>query len=300
MCNTSKCVIQVNKVGLKPTYPNTRYHETNGNVLWECEKAQDVWTSSGIPIQHHGTRFGLFLDLFWHLMLVQHAGDELVGLTVAIAWSLWHERNIARTGGTWQTRTGIIQRAIFLLEEFRSANHKFQSPIVPHTVTWSPPNSPWYKINTDGAVFKQVQAIGIGVVARDHEGQVIAAMSKKLWVPLGPLKAEAKVMEEGIIFACDVGLQEVTFECDSKLLFQALTSKATPSATISNVAAACLCRLQGFRAPQFSHVRHQRNRLAHILVQYAKNLDSFVTWIEENPTIIENATAQDVFLFQSS
>nr|XP_023906305.1 uncharacterized protein LOC112018028 [Quercus suber] len=233
-------------------------------------------------------------------MLVQHAGDELVGLTVAIAWSLWYERNIARTGGTRQTSTSIIQRATFLLEEFRSANHKFQSPIIPHTVTWSPPNSPWYKINTDGAVFKQAQATGIGVVARDHEGQIIAAMSKKIWVPLGPLEAEAKAMEEGIIFACYVGLQEVTFECDSELLFQALTGKATPSATISNVIAACLCRLQDFRATQFSHVRRQGNRPTHILAQYAKNLDSFVTWIEENPTIIENSTAQDVFLFQSS
>ena len=124
-------------------------------------------------------------------------------------------------------------------------------------------------------------------------------MSKKLWVPLGPLEAEAKAMEEGIIFACDVGLQEVTFECDLELLFQALTGKATPSATISNIVAACLCRLQDFRAAQFSHVCRQGNRPAHILAQYAKNLESFVTWIEENPTIIENATAQDVFLFQS-
>ena len=24
VCNISKCVVQVNKVGLKPTYPNTR------------------------------------------------------------------------------------------------------------------------------------------------------------------------------------------------------------------------------------------------------------------------------------
>ena len=218
---------------------------------------------------------------------------------MAIAWSLWHERNSARTGGTRQTSIGIIQRATFLLEEFRSASHRFQSPIVPHTLTWSPPNSPWYKINTDGVVFKQAQATGIGVVARDHDGQVIAAMSKKLWVPLGPLEAEAKAMEEGIIFACDVRLQEVTFECDSELLFQALTDKATPSTTISNVVATFLCRLQDFRAAQFSHVHRQGNRLAHILAQYVKNLESFVTWIEENLTITENATAQDVFLFQS-
>ena len=121
---------------------------------------------------------------------------------------------------------------------------------------WTPPNSPWYKINTNGAVFKQTQATGIGVVAHDHEGQVIAAMSKKLWVPLGPLEAEVKVMEEGILIAGDVGLQDVIFECDSELLFHALTGTATPSANISNVitASACLSRNQDFRAAQFSRI----------------------------------------------
>ena len=186
--------------------------ETSGHVSWECEIAQVVWVSFGIPIQLHGIRFHSFLDLLWHLMLVQHVVDELLGLIVTIAWCLWHERNTARTGGTRQTSNHILQIATFLLEEFRSANHKFQPPTVPHTITWTPPNSPWYKINVDGAVFKQTQATGIGVVARDHEGQVIAAMSKKLWVPLGPLEAEVKAMEEGILFAWDVGLQDVIFE----------------------------------------------------------------------------------------
>ena len=132
------------------------------------------------------------------------------------------------------------------------------------------------------------------MVARDHEGQVIAAMSKKLWVPLGPLEAEVKAMEEGILFAGDVGLQDVIFECDSELLFHALTGTATPSTNISNVITACLSRIQDFRAAQFSHLHHQGNRPAHILAQYAKNLDSYVTWIEEIPSIIEITTAHNV------
>lgn len=40
----------------------------------------------------------------------------------------------------------------------------------------------------------------------DHEGQVVAALSKKLWYPLGPLNAEAKTLEEAIEFAWDVGI----------------------------------------------------------------------------------------------
>ena len=190
-------------------------------------------------------------------MLVQHVGNELWELIVTIAWCLWHERNTARIGGTRQTSNHILQKAMFLIKEFQSANHKFQPSTLPHTVMWTPSSSPWYKINTDGAVFKQTQATGIGVVARDHEGQVIAAMSKKLWVPLGPLEAEVEAMEEGILFAWDVGLQDVIFECDSELLFHALMGTATPSANISNMITACLSRIQDFRAAQFSHVRRQ-------------------------------------------
>ena len=37
-------------------------------------------------------------------------------------------------------------------------------------------------------------------------------MSKNLWVPLGPLEAEAKVMEEGIELAWDMGIQDVIFK----------------------------------------------------------------------------------------
>ena len=76
-------------------------------------------------------------------------------------------------------------------------------------------------------------------------------------MPLGPLEAEVKAIEEGILFAWDVGLQDVIFECDSELLFHALMGTAFPSANISNVITACLSRIQDFRAAQFSHVRRQ-------------------------------------------
>ena len=43
-------------------------------------------------------------------------------------------------------------------------------------------------------------------------------MSKKMRVPLGPLEAEAKAMEEGIDFAWDVGIRDVDFETDLEIL----------------------------------------------------------------------------------
>ena len=46
-----------------------------------------------------------------------------------------------------------------------------------------------------------------------------------------------------------------------------------------------------------SHVKHQGNKSVHILAKYAKvvkNNDNIVTWIEENPPLIELAITHDV------
>ena len=43
------------------------------------------------------------------------------------------------------------------------------------------------------------------MVIRDHEGRVVAALSKQVQQPLGPLEIEAKTMEVEVSFAWDVG-----------------------------------------------------------------------------------------------
>ena len=55
-----------------------------------------------------------------------------------------------------------------------------------------------FKANVDGAVFAELNAVGIGVVIRDMEGKVKAALSKKINAPLGPVEVEAEAFEMGI------------------------------------------------------------------------------------------------------
>ena len=60
------------------------------------------------------------------------------------------------------------------------------------------------------------------MVIRDHARRVMAALSKIVHHPLGPLEIEAKAMEEGVTFAWDVGIRNVIFEGDSNIVFEAL------------------------------------------------------------------------------
>ena len=51
---------------------------------------------------------------------------------------------------------------------------------------------------------------------------------------------------------------------------------------------------------EISHVKRDGNCPTHLLAQYAKYLDSYQTWIEENPNMVESALAHDVLCLFSS
>ena len=87
-------------------------------------------------------------------------------------------------------------------------------------------------------------------------------------------------MEVGVSFACDVGIREVIFECDSKIVSNAFLGLCIPLMIISNNLAEESLKIQDFQLTQVSHVRHQGNGPTHILAKHTKDIvngDNFVT-----------------------
>ena len=81
---------------------------------------------------------------------------------------------------------------------------------------------------------------------------MIATLSTQVQHPLGPLEIEAKAMEVGVLFAWDVGIREVIFECDSKIVSDALLGLCTSPMIILNILAGVYHQLQDFRVAQVS------------------------------------------------
>ena len=54
-----------------------------------------------------------------------------------------------------------------------------------------------------------------------------------------------------------------------------------------------------FRGVEFSHVRRQGNRPAHLQARHALGIVDYVTWIEENPCFLEQALDHDVISFSN-
>lgn len=144
---------------------------------------------------------------------------------------------------------------------------------------WVAPANLWYKINTDTAIFFLVGIVGIGVVICDHMGLVVVVLRKKLPLPLGPLEAEAKAMDKAALFAADIGIRDAIFEGDSHIVYLTLTGSTPTHASIVNIIANTHHKMHGFRTFNFTNVKRYSNRPAHLLANFAKGIDSYVTWL---------------------
>ncbi|XP_075636730.1 uncharacterized protein LOC142608966 [Castanea sativa] len=118
--------------------------------------------------------------------------------------------------------------------EFQIANEGVGKPATARTgpIRWAPLPPGQYKVNFDGAMFANLRKVGLGMMIRDSNGNVIAALSCPMVGPLGALEMEAKAMEVGMRFALDIGIQDVVFECDALEVVNAVQGFAAPSSSI--------------------------------------------------------------------
>ncbi|KAK9993560.1 hypothetical protein SO802_023263 [Lithocarpus litseifolius] len=195
-----------------------------------------------------GIRFHDFVDWLWYLIYMQYVGNDILELIITIIWCMWYNRNKVRVGQPRQTSNEILHKARGLLCKFQLAHYhppQHRDAMVPR---WIPPSPPWNKINVDVTIFDQLNFVGVGVLIRDHEGSVVAAMSKHLPLPLGLLEAEGKAMDEAVTFAWDIGVRDVVFETDSQIGFNALSRTITPPIAIANLIDGIHHKLHSFRA----------------------------------------------------
>ena len=124
----------------------------------------------------------------------------MLELIITISWCMWYNRNKTRLGSPRQFSHDIIMKAWSILYDFHLAYFRYYQPSVAEEVRWTLPVFPCYKVNMDAAIFKSTKSVGIGVIVWDHMGDVLAALSTQLPLPLGPLEVEAKSNGHGHLF----------------------------------------------------------------------------------------------------
>ena len=71
--------------------------------------------------------------------------------------------------------------------------------------SWQALDRNTYKVNFDGALFIIENSVGLGVVIRNEEGQVMVSLSQKTTLPLTNIEVEAMVVLRALKLALETG-----------------------------------------------------------------------------------------------
>ena len=148
---------------------------------------------------------------------------------------------------------------------------------------WQPPSPDVYKLNFDAAVFSGLERTGIGAIIRNDKGEVMAAM-----FAIGPSAENSEEVEllacrRSLEFAVDVGFTSLIIEGDNVNIIQAISS-SLPSHSMLVYVVDDICHLiHGLHWARPNQIRRGGNTVAHVLAQYARNLDEDLFWLEDSP-----------------
>ena len=139
-----------------------------------------------------------------------------------LAWNIWFRRNQARTAPPGWPLEQIAQHAYQSLQEFRSAQPMKSMAATSGLVRWQPPPAILIKVNFDGAVFKDDERAGIGVVVRDSQGLVLASLSQNIPLPHSVVNLEILATCRALEFSLELGFDKAILEGDSLIVMSAL------------------------------------------------------------------------------
>ena len=118
---------------------------------------------------------------------------------------------------------GRIGKARSILEEYHKAavmvRDKGKSVRVP--TQWVRPTGESLKLNFDAA-FKEGEMVGMGVVLRDGEGEVLMAMCASWKGKCAIHEGEAMAAKQGTKIAMEAGFLQFVLETDCVMVFEAL------------------------------------------------------------------------------
>jgi ribonuclease HI len=218
------------------------------------------------------TSYTGYIDLIYQCVLLLTSSE--MQLFAMISWSIWYCRNHLKLEQPVDTNTQLINRARESLLEFHEAqDREKQSPLQSTSTeitTWKPPEEGRYKVNYDGAVFKDSNEAGLGTIIRNHRGEVMGSLSQKVPLPHSVEAVEASVARSAIQFAKDLGFTAIDLEGDSKTIVEFL-QLTTPYTTIyGNIIDDISQIAKGLQSVHFMHVKREGNVMAHLLAKRAR------------------------------
>ena len=160
-------------------------------------------------------------------------------------------------------------------------------------VCWKKPPIGVLKINWDAALDPQTGKIGLGTLARDHEGRVLA-MTSSIRQQVGqPTTAETLAAWQAVLFGIQLGATYLELEGNALEVVHDLNSPEQSWGRNGPVSNDIKLLLQNFNAWKVSHVLRGTNSAAHCLAKLALSSEVEHTWYDNFPVVVQEIVSAE-------
>ncbi|XP_057426407.1 uncharacterized protein LOC130719819 [Lotus japonicus] len=203
-----------------------------------------------------------------------------MALVQTTTYAIWEARN--RTNfQQQQVRVDTVLKRVSCLMEEVQVRDQMRAPTVALPARWKPPATGIIKCNFD-ASYHENGLSGLGMVARNCRGEVMAAVCSYPISAISPLLAEAMSLRWTMQLAIDLGFRRICLETDCLQLYTFWQAKEVGRSYLSSIISECHTLLCVFDVVSFSFVRRTGNTVADFLARTAETYADLV-WVEEVP-----------------
>ncbi|KAL8126997.1 hypothetical protein AgCh_014061 [Apium graveolens] len=167
----------------------------------------------------------------------------------------------------------IVANAKQYLEQWRYAQSKVSYSLFPQAVegdggdSWVRPQGLAIKVSVDATIFREFNASGIGLVARDSKGEMIMARTVSVNEVLDPNMVEIMAIKEALSWTKNTTWQNTTVQSDCLVAVQAVRSKVPMISPFGLIVEECRKMLQEQNTMSVSFIKQSANVVAHELAR---------------------------------
>ncbi|XP_073152372.1 uncharacterized protein [Henckelia pumila] len=160
------------------------------------------------------------------------------------------------------------------------------------THVWAPPPVGSIKVNVDASVVESMDYFAIGIVGRDHEGNILFAIAKYLSENFSPHFAELLAVKEGVRMAIQFQESHWIVESDALTVIKSIQS-FNPFAQDDPVAQEIQTACSNSVDASIIHCSRKINQVAHLLASRCLQLKCNILFKDAIPIFLKKTVIFD-------